>query len=95
MSEVDDIYAELKDKFGRPPAVAENFLSFSRLKLRFAHSGYTRLRVKDEKVYIESGHSIWKLKGKIPELKRNTPEDKFKELMGLVKSIAISLNNLK
>jgi transcription-repair coupling factor (superfamily II helicase) len=84
MSEIDDIKAELKDKFGPYPEVTENFLSFSCLRLNLARSGYTSLRVKDKKIYIESGHSIWKLNGKVPELKQQKPKDKFKELMALM-----------
>ena len=89
LNEIDDITAELKDKFGAIPDVTENFLAFSRLKLRFAKSGYTTLRVKKKKVYIHSGHSIWKEKGKIPELQKKTPKAKFKELMKMVSSLAM------
>jgi len=90
VNEFDEIRFELKDKFGDLPEVVDNFFAFSILRVNLAYSGYTSLRVKGKKVYIASGHSVWKLKGKIPELAEQNPKKKFKELIKLVgKVIAI------
>lgn len=84
VKDVDMIKEELLDVFGELPQVAQNFLSFSRLRIKFARSGYTRLRVKESKVYIESGNSLWKLNGKIPSLQASEPMKRFKELEELI-----------
>lgn len=91
-SDIDNIESELIDKFGKLPSITVNFLGFARLKLSFTLSGYTSLRVKEKKVFIESGHSVWKLKGQIPELTKREPLEKFQELMLLVEGISAVRN---
>ncbi len=61
---------ELRDRYGPLPQSSVNMLKVTELKINIARAGYESIMINDDgKIIIKAGRAIYKLKGKLPELK--------------------------
>ena len=82
---VDDVGAELVDRFGPMPDAVTHFLMIVRLKIMANKQGIHSISVRDGKVFMEAARGFIKRGGSIPRLNATTPAKKLKELLAVVK----------
>jgi len=88
-SDIVDLESELTDRFGELPESVKNFIEYSKIRMTLSLSGIEFLRVSEGKVFLKKNNSYIKVDGRIPVLKRNAPESRYRELLSLIKKILI------
>lgn len=87
LSEVDDFAAELKDRFGKLPAAAENLLAIIKIKILTSLHNFESLSVADGKVYLKYRDGrFYKEHGMLPIVSyRNPPLLRLVHLTEIIK----------
>ena len=94
--ELDDYHEELSDRFGELPIAAENLLLTTRVKLLADSAGYFSIRVKEQKLYLESAKGFYRLPGKpLPHLKATHGKEQLQEICKILKKLQKFLSKQK
>ncbi len=87
-SALADYESELRDRFGKLPQPAENFLATVRLRIYAAKSGFHAFSCRDGKVFLEKGNDIYRRNGVIPKIDNTRPpQDRLRLLEELIEGI--------
>ena len=88
---LDDLAAELRDRYGRLPEVAENLFTLNRIRIFAAKAGFRMLAVTENKVYLRNKASDpFRVNGRIPTLSGDKPAAfRLKELLRIVRMAAL------
>lgn len=66
--EVDDYEDELKDKFGKIPSIAKNFLATVRLRIIVHQAGWNSLSFREGKIFLERNGEMYRRNGILPKI---------------------------
>jgi transcription-repair coupling factor (superfamily II helicase) len=79
-----DLKAELRDRFGPPPAAVELALQAADLKLAAAGRGLTKIETQEGKLMLTRGNDYVMAGGKFPRLKKTAAAARLNEIKKLV-----------
>ncbi len=82
---VDAYQEELRDRFGRLPLAAVNFLMIVKMKITAANAGIHSISVRNRKVYLETRSGFLKnLNGRFPAIEAASPREQLVQLVQIV-----------
>lgn len=85
---LDEFEAELRDRFGKLPQMAEDLLDCARIRIAAAALGIHSIACRGDRVYLERAGAYLKPGGIVPRLKSSAPpRAKLKSLLPLLKSL--------
>ncbi|MGA1192823.1 MAG: transcription-repair coupling factor [Kiritimatiellia bacterium] len=84
---VDELEAELRDRFGVLPEPAQRLLLLSRIKIAAAEKGIQKIEIQDEKVIMTRRRDFIMKDGKFPRLPQAATTNRLKNLFKLVARI--------
>lgn len=86
-SEVDQLQASWRDRFGRLPGPVENLLLYTRFKLLAASRKLQQVEVRGNKLMLTRGADFVLVNGKFPRLTSTEPVTKMRELFDLIETL--------
>ena len=86
--ELDDFKLELRDKFGKIPPPAENFLTTVRIRIILFHAGWSSLSFRDHKIFLERRGEMYRRKGVLPKIPPTfSPKEKLEMLLYFAREV--------
>ncbi|MCS7337470.1 MAG: transcription-repair coupling factor [Verrucomicrobiae bacterium] len=85
---LNNLAAELRDRFGPVPPEVELLLQISELKILAAERGVTSVEVKDDKLMLGRRGEFVTVGGRFPRLKQRTPRARLNEIKQFVLALA-------
>ena len=87
VKELDELRADLRDRFGPLPSAAERLLKVSQLRIVAAERGSRSIEVAEDKVMLRRGTDTWHMPGgHYPRLRATTPAAKLDELLRITRA---------
>ena len=85
--ELDELRADLRDRFGPFPPAGQRLLKVAKLRIAAAECGVRAIEVAEDKVMLRRGADNWLMPGgHYPRLKATAPAAKLDELIRLVRA---------
>jgi transcription-repair coupling factor (superfamily II helicase) len=86
--ELDDYKLELRDKFGKIPLPAENFLTTVRIRIILHHAGWSSLSFRDSKIFLERNGEMYRKNGVVPKIPPTfSPKEKLEMLLYFAREV--------
>jgi len=86
-SEVDDLMAELRDRFGPPPPAAARLLELTRLRILASRAGFERVETDGNRVLLYRDGEPWMPDGRAPRLHAQGVDARLHELVELLRRL--------
>lgn len=88
-SEIAEIEAEFRDRFGPVPASIKRLLMISRIRLTAAKLGLQRLETKENRLLLHKGRDqYWMLNGRHPRLHQHGADARLEEILKVLNRLA-------
>ena len=79
--EIDDVEAELADRFGPPPPALRRLLALARVRCAAAAAGVTRVETRGAKIMMSRGRDYLMFAKRFPRFHAEDPDGKLAELL--------------
>ena len=83
-ADLSRIQAELKDRFGKPPAAIDRLLQITELKILGAELGISSIQTNENKLMLTRNDDFITLGGKFPRLTKSDPKSRIQEIKKLL-----------
>lgn len=85
--DVQQIHAEMRDRFGPLPTSVEVLLDITRLRILAAGKGVTVVETKEDKLILTRDQEFITFGGRFPRLGKRTASGKLKEIQAMLNAL--------
>ncbi len=87
-AEIDDLAAELRDRFGPPPPPARRLLELTRLRILASRAEFERVETDGDRVLLYRDGEPWMPGGRAPRMRAEAVDHRIAELVALLRRLA-------
>jgi transcription-repair coupling factor (superfamily II helicase) len=84
---IDEVQAEMRDRFGRPPQAVENMLQVARIRIAASEAGIRDVEVRDNKVYLKNPDGSFRQDHhRFPRIRPGPAPERLRQLLQIIES---------